>query len=138
MASSSPRKSAAAAARRTAGAFVIAVHPHHSFLSQEDILSPIDAIEIYNGVADLLSQQQHYLITAADVAHLESFRDDFGLAGSGRRPKSQVGDGIVEARLTRNWPSPWMRAIVRRSRPPRLDERVLVSVSCIGVRRRSP
>ena len=175
-----------AARARQAGAFVIAVHPHHSFLSQQDILSlgPIDAIEVYNGVADcvdkgdswyvadlLFQQQKHYLITAADDAHFESFRDDFGLGwiwakteelsatslmaalragsyyastgpviedvkiippdtvevrcspvsrvmmlGADGESKSQEGDGIVEARLTRNWPSPWMRVIVRDER----------------------
>ena len=37
-----------------AGAFVVAVHPHHSFVTPEQILSlgPIHAIEIFNGVAD--------------------------------------------------------------------------------------
>ena len=166
-----------------AGAFVVAVHPHHSFLTPEQILSlgPIHAIEIFNGVADctdkghswyaadlLLQQDEHYLATAADDAHFEPFRNDFGLGwvwvkseelspgslmaalkagryyascgptiedvaihppdtvevrcspvsrimmtGKDGEAKSEEGDGITEARLTRNWPSPWMRVTVR-------------------------
>ena len=172
-----------AARARDAGAFVIAVHPHHSFLTHEDIISlgPIDAVEVYNGVADcvdkgdswyvadlLFQQQRHYLITAADDAHFESFRHDFGLGwiwvkseelspealmsavragsyyastgptiedvtiippdtvevrcspasrimmlGADGESKSVEGNGITEGQMTRNWPSPWMRVIVR-------------------------
>ncbi len=172
-----------AARALAAGAFAIAVHPHHSFLSPEAILSlgPVQAIEIYNGVADcvdkgdgwyvadlLFQQGKHYLVTAADDAHFESFRTDFGLGwiwvrseelsptaimqavraghyyastgptieavniippdtvevvcspasrvmmlGADGESKSAEGDGITECRLTRNWPSPWMRVIVR-------------------------
>ena len=35
------------------------------------------------------------------------------MVGADGGSKSQEGDGLTEARLTRNWPSPWMRAIVR-------------------------
>ena len=83
-----------AARALAAGAFVIAVHPHHSFLTHEEIrsLGPIHAIEVFNGVAhcvdkgesayvlDLLLQRgEQYLITAADDAHFESFREDFAM-----------------------------------------------------------
>ena len=166
-----------------AGAFVIAVHPHHSFLTHEDILSlgPVHAIEIFNGCADsvdkghgsyvadlLLQRDEQYLLTAADDAHFESFRTDFGLGwvsvkteelspealiealkagafysscgpviddvviippdsvkitcspvsrimmiGKDGESKSAEGDGITTATLKRNWPTPWMRVIVR-------------------------
>ena len=162
---------------------MIAVHPHHSFLSHEDIVSrgPIHAVEIFNGIADcvdkgdswyvadlLFQRQQHYLITAADDAHFESFRRDFGLGwiwvkseelspealmaamkagsyyastgptiegvtiippdtvevqcspvsrimmiGANGESKGVEGEGITEGRMTRNWPSPWMRVIIR-------------------------
>lgn len=83
-----------AARARATGAFVAAAHPQWYTLTQEDILSlgEIDAIEVYNGVADdgndradswqltevLLGRGRRYLVYAADDFHYIETHHDFG------------------------------------------------------------
>jgi len=82
-----------AARARAAGAFVAAAHPQWYALTERDMeeLGPVDAIEVYNGVAIdhndradswhitdiLLGRGRRYLAYAADDFHYQSHRDDF-------------------------------------------------------------
>ncbi|MCC6170097.1 MAG: CehA/McbA family metallohydrolase [Caldilineaceae bacterium] len=77
-----------------AGAFVAAAHPQWYSLTERDLeaLGPVDAIEVYNGVAIdhndhadswhitdiLLGRGQRYLVCAADDFHHQRNRHDFG------------------------------------------------------------
>jgi predicted metal-dependent phosphoesterase TrpH len=83
-----------AARARASGAFVAAAHPQWYSLTERDMaaLGPVDAIEVYNGVAIdhndradswhiadiLLGRGQRYLIYAADDFHFVRNRHDFG------------------------------------------------------------
>lgn len=82
-----------AARARAAGAFVAAAHPQWYCLTERDLegLGPVDAIEVYNGVAIdhndradswhitdiMLGRGQRYWVCAADDFHNQSSRHDF-------------------------------------------------------------
>jgi hypothetical protein len=102
-----------AARARATGAFVAAAHPQWYTLTEQDILSlgEIDAIEVYNGVADdgndradswhitdiLLGRGQRYLTYAADDYHHIETHHDFARGWVWVKAEALDPDGIMAA-----------------------------------------